>query len=280
MTTTISARAGPLTTQTTTSLPSTPPRRFPKAKIAFHHREGVRQALRRLAHHAVRRSLERLRRRAALRRPEAGQEVHGPQDGGRPDLEGHPGPHARPRATGGPRRAEEGQGDQGATAKDAAPTAREGSKKAIVLELIRRADGASLKKSWRRLRGRPIASAASSPAAWARRWASPSNPSNAPMAPAPTDWRSSTTHHTAAGLTTRRRFSSSLPSRRRAVPVTSCFTQETLRLTHIRSVDPRDDAVLQLGQFLAHLGQQRPVLQARRKRRSTRRSSRLPESGY
>ena len=49
----------------------------------------------------------------ALRRPEAGQEVHGPQDGGHPDLEGHPGPDARPRATGGPRRAEEGQGDQG-----------------------------------------------------------------------------------------------------------------------------------------------------------------------
>ena len=35
--------------------------------------------------------------------------------------------------------------------------------------------------------GRPIASAASSPAAWARRWASPSNPSNAPMATAPTN---------------------------------------------------------------------------------------------
>ena len=33
-----------------------------------------------------------------------------------------------------------------ATAKDATPTARDGSKKAIVLELIRRADGASLKE--------------------------------------------------------------------------------------------------------------------------------------
>ena len=33
-----------------------------------------------------------------------------------------------------------------ATTKDAAPTARDGSKKAIVLELIRRADGASLKE--------------------------------------------------------------------------------------------------------------------------------------
>jgi hypothetical protein len=35
---------------------------------------------------------------------------------------------------------------KGAAAKDATPTTREGSKKAIVLELIRRADGASLKE--------------------------------------------------------------------------------------------------------------------------------------
>jgi len=35
---------------------------------------------------------------------------------------------------------------KGATAKDVPPTTREGSKKAIVLELIRRADGASLKE--------------------------------------------------------------------------------------------------------------------------------------
>ena len=35
---------------------------------------------------------------------------------------------------------------KGATTKDAAPTTREASKKAIVLELIRRADGASLKE--------------------------------------------------------------------------------------------------------------------------------------
>ena len=35
---------------------------------------------------------------------------------------------------------------KGATAKHAAPTTREGSKKAIVLELIRRPDGASLKE--------------------------------------------------------------------------------------------------------------------------------------
>ena len=35
---------------------------------------------------------------------------------------------------------------KGATEKDTPPTARDGSKKAIVLELIRRADGASLKE--------------------------------------------------------------------------------------------------------------------------------------
>ena len=35
---------------------------------------------------------------------------------------------------------------KGATAKNATPTARDGSKKAIVLELIRRADGASLQE--------------------------------------------------------------------------------------------------------------------------------------
>jgi hypothetical protein len=35
---------------------------------------------------------------------------------------------------------------KGTTARDTPPTAREGSKKAIVLELIRRADGASLKE--------------------------------------------------------------------------------------------------------------------------------------
>ena len=34
---------------------------------------------------------------------------------------------------------------KGATAKDAAPTARDGSKKAIVLDMLRRADGATLK---------------------------------------------------------------------------------------------------------------------------------------
>ena len=53
-------------------------------------------------------------------------------------------PSMRPAPPGGPRRAEEGQGDQGATAKDAAPTARDGSKKAIVLDMLKRPDGATL----------------------------------------------------------------------------------------------------------------------------------------
>ena len=51
-----------------------------------------------------------------------------------------PAPQAAPVA---PKKA---KATKGATAKDAAPTARDGSKKAIVLELIRRADGASLKE--------------------------------------------------------------------------------------------------------------------------------------
>ena len=62
-----------------------------------------------------------------------------------PDLEGHPSPDARPRATGGPRRAEEGQGDQGRHHQGRAPTARDGSKKAQVLDLIKRPEGATLK---------------------------------------------------------------------------------------------------------------------------------------
>ena len=53
-----------------------------------------------------------------------------------------------------------------ATAKDAAPTAREGSKKAIVLELIRRPDGATLKDIMAKATDwQATASAASSPAA-------------------------------------------------------------------------------------------------------------------
>ena len=51
-----------------------------------------------------------------------------------------PAPQATP---GAPKKA---KATKGATAKDATPTTREGSKKAIVLELIRRADGASLKE--------------------------------------------------------------------------------------------------------------------------------------
>ena len=51
-----------------------------------------------------------------------------------------PAPQAAPVA---PKKA---KATKGATSKDEVPTARDGSKKAIVLELIRRADGASLKE--------------------------------------------------------------------------------------------------------------------------------------
>jgi len=50
---------------------------------------------------------------------------------------------AQPAAPVAPRKA---KAAKGATAKDMTPTTREGSKKAIVLELIRRPDGASLKE--------------------------------------------------------------------------------------------------------------------------------------
>ena len=45
-----------------------------------------------------------------------------------------------------PKKAKAAKATKGATAKDATPTTREGSKKAIVLELIRRPDGASLQE--------------------------------------------------------------------------------------------------------------------------------------
>ena len=47
-------------------------------------------------------------------------------------------------AQGGPRCAEESQGGQTAATKDAAPTTRDGSKKAIVLDMLKRPDGATL----------------------------------------------------------------------------------------------------------------------------------------
>ena len=40
------------------------------------------------------------------------------------------------------------------------------------------------------------------------------------------------------------------------------FAQLALAGAHVRPVDPRDDAVLQFRQFLPDLGQQRPVLQS------------------
>ena len=55
--------------------------------------------------------------------------------------EATPATPAQPAAHGAPKAA---KAAKGATARGATPTAREGSKKAIVLELIRGADGASL----------------------------------------------------------------------------------------------------------------------------------------
>ena len=38
------------------------------------------------------------------------------------------------------------------------------------------------------------------------------------------------------------------------------FPELALPRADIGAVDPRNDAILQLGQFLTHLGQQRPIL--------------------
>ena len=79
--------------------------------------------------------------RTTNRRPQAGQEVHRPQDGRRADLACYPGPYARPGAPVRPSPPKRARANE-ATPKDRAPTAREGSKKAIVLDLLRRPDGA------------------------------------------------------------------------------------------------------------------------------------------
>ena len=86
---------------------------------------------------------------------QAGQEVHRPPDGGRPDLEGHPGPDAHPRRNRRPPVApKKAKTTKGATNKVATPTVRDGSKRAMVLELIRRADGPAFRRSWPRPSGR------------------------------------------------------------------------------------------------------------------------------
>ena len=117
-----------------------------------------------------------------------------------------------PRATGGPRRAEEGQGDQGRHRQGRAPTTRDGSKKAIVLDLLKRAGRRHAQRHHVR-----------------DRLAGPQRPRLHLRQPRQEDgphrrilqtprWRarlphrrSSTAPHTAAGLTRRRRFCSGSP---------------------------------------------------------------------
>ena len=83
----------------------------------------------------------------------------------------------------------------------------------------------------------------------------------------------------AAGFNRRRRFCSSDPPRwRRAFRGPIVPRELALPRADIGSVDPRNDPILQLRQFLTHLGQQRPVLQADIGRRSARTPARLPGS--
>jgi hypothetical protein len=98
-------------------------------------------------------ALELLCRSGRNRRgPEAGQKVHGPENGRPADLGSHPEAQWRGarngtqdgqgRAESGPGCAEEGQGDKTTRGKEDAPTAREGSKKSIILGML--AKGATI----------------------------------------------------------------------------------------------------------------------------------------
>ena len=98
-----------------------------------------------------------------------------------------------------------------ATAKDATPTARDGSKKANVLDLIKRPDGATLKDimaatGWQAHSVRGFISGS-----LGKKMGLKSNPSNAPTASAPTSIGAitRTALKRAAGFTRRRRFCSS-----------------------------------------------------------------------
>ncbi len=90
--------------------------------------------------------MEWLRRRHALRRTQTGQEIHGPQERRGPDLEGHPTPGRRPAPQAANVATKTKKSRKATKVADGAPTAREGSKKATVLELVRRPGGATLKE--------------------------------------------------------------------------------------------------------------------------------------
>ena len=150
----------------------------PRRPRAFRHREGACQARRQLARRPPGPDLELFRRcRRLRRRPEACEEVHGPQERRGPDLEGHP-------ETGRPRRAGNGgcHGDghpapkaakgapkktkatTAARTKGGAPAAREGSKKARVVAMLQRKNGATLAEIMDKMGWQTTPSAGSWPA--------------------------------------------------------------------------------------------------------------------
>ena len=102
------------------------------------------------------RNLEQLRRGRAVRQPSAGEEIYQPQGGGGAYLEGGASVVGERGETGGPRRARQGEAEEGrpakgkrrhtarAAAKDTAHMAREGSKKAEVIDRMCRSQGATL----------------------------------------------------------------------------------------------------------------------------------------
>ena len=95
------------------------------------------------------RRLERLRRRRPLRHPQAGHKKFTDRKTSiariRKAIQALTPTPAQQAALVAPKKAKT---TKGATNKVATPTVRDGSKRAMVLELIRRADGPAFRRSW------------------------------------------------------------------------------------------------------------------------------------
>ena len=184
---------------------------IPEGQEHFATRKGACQARRQLAGRPPGPGVEQLRwRRRVRRRPQAGQEVHGPQERRGPDLESYPeagrprragngGGHGdgHHRAQGGQGRAEEDQGDQGRPGPRAArPRRAKAARRPSCWNCCAARTARRWPRSPRPPTGRTTAFGASSAAASPRKWGSRSRASSARMANGATCWHSSTSPST------------------------------------------------------------------------------------